>query len=130
MALGVLRFLPPPGYGLTVVTVQRPVRAGEKHFPADRASFRYALAENFRFKILSISILQQHPAKELAADGIGKRLRAGHFLTVIQVKAVAIITGTAQLANERDRPLPLSAGHARERPVRLPLNGRQQLKME
>ena len=130
MALGVLRFLPPPGYGLTVVTVQRPVRAGDKHFPAVRASFRCVLAENLRFEILSIFILQQHPAKELAADGIGERLRTRNFLAVIQIQTVPIITGAAQSVDERDGPLPLSAGHARERPVRLPLNGRQQLKME
>ena len=76
------------------------------------------------------AVFQKHPAKEFAADGIGERLRTWDFLTAIQIQTVPIVTGAAQLVDERDSPLPLSAGRAWEGAVRLPLNERQRRKME
>ena len=130
MAFGVLSLLPPLGYGSAIVTVFRPVRAGDKRLAAEGAPLHSVLAEYLRFKFSSGLIFQQHPAKNFAADRIRERLRARDFLAVVQVQAVSIITGAAQLPNERDRPLALSAGHAWERAVRPPLNGREQFKME
>ena len=57
-------------------------------------------------------------------------MRTWDFLTAIQIQTVPIVTGAAQLVDERDSPLPLSAGRAWEGAVRLPLNGRQRRKME
>ena len=129
-SFGVLRLLPTLGYDPAIVTIFRPVGAGEKRFAANRAPLHGVLAEYLHFKSLSFYVSQQHPAEDLAADGIRECLRARDFLAIVQVKAIAIVTGTAQLPNERDGPLPLPAVHARERPVRLSLNRREQFKME
>ena len=49
MPFGVLSLLPPLGYGFAIVTVFRPVGAGDKHSAADRALLHGVLAEYLRF---------------------------------------------------------------------------------
>ena len=48
-SFGVLRLLPPLSYGLAIVAVFRPVRAGDKRPAADRAPLHGILAEYLRF---------------------------------------------------------------------------------
>ena len=85
----------PSGAGFAVF---RPVGTGDESRPALGAPLHADAAEYLRFQRLVL--WQYRPAEPLAADGIGNRLWADTFLTIVQQQAVAVIVVTAGFPNK------------------------------
>ena len=97
----------PSGAGFAVF---RPVGTGDESRPALGAPLHADAAEYLRFQRLVL--WQYRPAEPLAADGIGNRLWADTFLTIVQQQAVAVIVATAGFPNKGVCPSALCRGHA------------------
>ena len=97
----------PSGAGFAVF---RPVGTGNESRPALGAPLHADAAEYLRFQRLVL--WQYRPAEPLAADGIGNRLWADTFLTIVQQQAVAVIVVTAGFPNKGVCPSALCRGHA------------------
>ena len=97
----------PSGAGFAVF---RPVGTGDESRPALGAPLHADAAEYLRFQRLVL--WQYRPAEPLAADGIGNRLWADTFLTIVQQQAVAVIVVTAGFPNKGVCPSALCRGHA------------------
>lgn len=106
----------PSGAGFAVF---RPVGTGDESRPALGAPLHADAAEYLRFQRLVL--WQYRPAEPLAADGIGNRLWADTFLTIVQQQAVAVIVVAAGFANEGVCPSALRRGHAGQAAARCAL---------